>query len=231
MAVQRWDIGEVTVHCVQETVTPSPPEVAVDGVDAELLEAHGHWLRPRYVTDDGLLLIAFQSFLVESQGVRIVVDTCFGNDRRYQGMEPLHTSYLDDLAALGFGREEVDVVLCTHLHLDHVGWNTMLVDDTWVPTFPDARYLFAAEEHRFWEGRRSPFVRYRDTIDPVVAAGLHQLVASDHQITPEVRLVPTPGHTPGHVSVRIASAGAAALISGDILHHPCLLYTSPSPRD
>lgn len=220
MAVQTWTIGDVTVHCVQEIVVANDPDIVVNGVDAPLLAAHGHWLRPHYVTDDDRLLIAIQTYLVEADGVRIVVDTCLGNDRPLGGGPPLRTAYLDDIAALGFGRELVDVVLCTHLHLDHVGWNTMLVDGAWVPTFPNARYLFAEAEYEFWRTERNPFVDLRDTVDPIVEADLHQLVGPRHAITGVVSLVPTPGHTPGHVSVRISSHGASALISGDMLHHP-----------
>jgi glyoxylase-like metal-dependent hydrolase (beta-lactamase superfamily II) len=139
-------------------------------------------------------------------------------------MEALNqkTPFLGDLAAAGFPREEVDTVICTHLHFDHVGWNTMLVDGEWVPTFPNARYLLCRDEWEHWgrEGASGYAATIDDAVQPVVDAGLADLVASDHRVTDEIRLEPTPGHTPGHVSVRLASGGADAVITGDLMHHP-----------
>ncbi len=115
-------------------------------------------------------------------------------------------------------------MLCTHLHVDHVGWNTMKVGDRWVPTFPNARYLMGRTEYEHWSAQDPKEQRddvFGDSVKPVIDAGLVDMVDSDHQITEEVRLVPTPGHTPGHVSVRIASRGEEAVITGDMMHHPC----------
>jgi len=115
-------------------------------------------------------------------------------------------------------------VVCTHLHVDHVGWNTMLVDGRWVPTFPNARYLMGRIEYAHWTGQRERddmTAILADSVAPVWDAGLVDLVETDHRICDEVSLAPTPGHTPGHVSVRIASCGEEALITGDFMHHPC----------
>src|SRR6185295_15252274 len=128
----------------------------------------------------------------------------------------------DDLAKAGFAADDVDAVLCTHMHVDHVGWNTRLVDGAWRPTFSRARYLFGRTEYDHWQAAGDPGERQviADSVQPVIDAGLADWVESDHAVTPEVRLEPTPGHTPGHVSVRIRSGGEEAVITGDLVHHP-----------
>ena len=157
----------------------------------------------------------------------MIVDTCLGNDkenRRIPTWNKLQTSFLADLAAAGYARETIDTVICTHLHVEHVGWNTMLVDDRWVPTFPNARYLMGRVEYAHWTGqseREDMTAVLADSVAPVWDAGLVELVETDHRICEEISLVPTTGHTPGHVSVRIASQGEEALITGDFVHHPC----------
>ena len=134
----------------------------------------------------------------------------------------LHTSFLADLEQAGFPRESIDYVLCTHLHVDHVGWNTMLVDDRWIPTFPHARYLIGRKEWEHWSVDQSKFVKdpIDDSVRPVIDADLAEFVEPDHKLTDEVWLESTPGHTPGHFSVRISSGGHDAVITGDLMHHP-----------
>ncbi|MCB1647786.1 MAG: MBL fold metallo-hydrolase, partial [Pseudomonadales bacterium] len=156
----------------------------------------------------------------------IIVDTCIGNDkpRNVPAWNQLQLPFLEDLAQAGHSRESFDLVLCTHLHVDHVGWNTMLVDGQWVPTFPNARYLIARQEYDYWnsENNDGEFGDIMsDSVRPVYDAGLMDLVDIDAQICPEVRLEPTTGHTPGHVSIHISSQGQHALITGDCFHHPC----------
>ncbi|HJS84822.1 MAG TPA: MBL fold metallo-hydrolase [Acetobacteraceae bacterium] len=185
------------------------------------------WLRPHFADDEGRLRMSIHAFIVETPARRIVVDTCLGNDkqnRRIPHWNNLQGPFLRDLADAGFPRESIDTVLCTHLHVDHVGWNTMLVDGRWVPTFPQARYLMGREEFRHWtgdHGREDMRHVLADSVLPVHDAGLVDLVETDHRLCPEISLVPTFGHTPGHVSVRVASRGEEALITGDFLHHPC----------
>jgi glyoxylase-like metal-dependent hydrolase (beta-lactamase superfamily II) len=156
-----------------------------------------------------------------------VVDTCIGNDRPRSlvGGQALSTDFMGSFEATGWTRESVNAVVCTHLHVDHVGWNTMLEGGRWVPTFPKARYLIGRREYDHWstDSDEERQVMLSDSIRPVFEAGLVDLVEMDHVISPEVRLVPTPGHTPGHVSVRIESAGEVGLITGDMVHHPCQL--------
>jgi glyoxylase-like metal-dependent hydrolase (beta-lactamase superfamily II) len=171
--------------------------------------------------------MSIHALVIETKTRRIVVDTCIGNDkegRRIPAWNRLQTAFLADLTEAGYPAETIDTVLCTHMHVDHVGWNTRFVKGAWVPTFPKARYLIHRDEFRYWEeASREGDAKaiFADSIAPVVAAGLVDLVATDHRLCEEVRLVPTPGHTPGHVSVAIASRGESALITGDFIHHPC----------
>ena len=176
------------------------------------------------MTDDGRLIASIHAFVIESGGQVIVVDTCVGNDkpRDVKNWNMRKGKFLEDMAEAGFPRERVTNVLCTHLHVDHVGWNTMLRDGKWVPTFPNARYLIGRKEYEYWskaDDERDRAIQ-NDSVRPILEAGLADLVESDHRITPDVFLEPTPGHTPGHVSVRISSKGEEAVITGDLMHHP-----------
>ncbi|MCB1744655.1 MAG: MBL fold metallo-hydrolase, partial [Gammaproteobacteria bacterium] len=170
---------------------------------------------------------SIHALVVETPDATIVVDTCVGNDkqRELKAWNMLQTGFLSDLAAAGYPRDRIDMVMCTHLHVDHVGWNTMRDGDRWVPTFPNARYLMGRTEFEHWQAQSDarpgqPQVM-QDSVLPVVEAGLVELVSTEHALCPEVRLISTPGHTPGHVSVMIESEGETALITGDFLHHPC----------
>jgi glyoxylase-like metal-dependent hydrolase (beta-lactamase superfamily II) len=221
--VTRWKIGDVRVTRVIETEGPMPAGFLYADARPEKIAQHA-WLRPHFLAEDGRLIGSIHAFVIESQARRIVVDTCIGNDKpRPQKHWNLRQGrFLEDLAAAGFARESIDTVLCTHLHVDHVGWNTMLVDGRWVATFPRAKYLFGRKEWAHWskENDNPERVVMDDSVRPIVEAGLAELVEMDHRLTAEVRLEPTPGHTPGHVSVRIGSRGAEAVITGDLMHHP-----------
>lgn len=184
------------------------------------------WLAPHFMDDEGRLIMSIHALILETPDVTIIVDTCLGNDkpRDIPNWNMLQGPFLEDLVEAGYPRETIDTVLCTHLHVDHVGWNTMLVDDKWVPTFPNARYLMAEKEYQYWteeadQGEYGDVIA--DSVLPVFDAGLVDLVPMDYQITDEICLEPTPGHTPGHVSVHIKSQGEEALITGDCFHHPC----------
>jgi glyoxylase-like metal-dependent hydrolase (beta-lactamase superfamily II) len=219
--VQEWKIGDVRVRAAVEVAVPVPAAAMVAELTLESAAEHLGWLQPDYVDADGNILLAVQSFLVESGDRRIVVDTCFGHGHALPydlGLDTRH--HPTTLADAGFGRDDVDVVVCTHLHLDHVGWNVIQTEHGWEPMFPNAQYLFGSEEYDHWQGESDPNKANDESVQLLVDAGLARLVANDHEITPEVRLVPTPGHTPGHVSVRIDSGGRSALISGDMVHHP-----------
>jgi len=219
----RWKIGHVTVTRVVDDTISSIGSLLLPQATPEMLRSIP-WMSP-FVDGEGRLTLSIHSLVVESCGRRILVDTCLGTDKERPIVPEWHlrsTSFLSDLSAAGAPRESVDLVLCTHLHLDHVGWNTMRDGDRWVPTFPNARYLFARKEWEFWKDQPEEFGPViSDSVRPIVDAGLADLVETDHALTDEVRLEPTPGHTPGHVSVRIRSAGEEAVITGDMMHHPC----------
>ncbi len=171
------------------------------------------------------LKMIIQAFLVESRGLRIVVDTCVGNDkqRALPAWNELDGPFLHQIRDAGFPREQVDLVVCTHLHIDHVGWNTMKVDGAWVPTFPNARYIMARPEFEYWrdEGEVNWGDVFGDSVAPVFDAGLVDLVDCDHEINPELQFFPTSGHTPGHCSIAVSSGSQEGVISGDVMHHPC----------
>jgi glyoxylase-like metal-dependent hydrolase (beta-lactamase superfamily II) len=221
--VSRWRVGAARITRVVEIEGPSPGTFLFAEATPERLLQHA-WLRPHFVTNDGRSIGAIHAFVIESQDRCIVVDTCIGNDkpREIAHWNMRQGRFLEDLAEAGCARERVDTVLCTHLHVDHVGWNTMLVDGRWRPTFPNARYLFGREEWAHWSAEPpGPDRDVRDdSVRPIFDAGLAELVDMDERITAEVFLEPTPGHTPGHVSVHIASGGEEAVITGDLMHHP-----------
>ncbi len=222
-----WTVGAVKITRIVEIELP----VAYDERRPFLAEATPKalaamdWLFPHYVTEAGELRLSIHALLVDAPGVRLVVDTCIGNDRprSITAKRPLATDFLTRLAEAGWDREGVEAVVCTHLHVDHVGWNTLLENGRWVPTFPKARYLIGRTEYDYWraEGGEEQQTILSDSVKPVFDAGLVELVDMDHRLSDEVRLTPTPGHTPGHVSVTIESEGERAIITGDCLHHPC----------
>jgi len=223
LANLSWSIGDVKVTRIVENEVPISPRDLLPKATHRALARHQSWLKPWFMDEDGRFLLSFHSLIVESMGRRIVVDTCVG-EHTVQGMRAFRGSkkFLQKLERAGFGLHSMDVVVCTHLHFDHVGWNTMKRGEKWVPTFPNARYLFAETELSYWQGHMDASLSrtHAYCIRPILDAGLADLVPTDYRITDEVWLEPTPGHTPGHVSVRIASRGETAFIPGDAAHHP-----------
>jgi glyoxylase-like metal-dependent hydrolase (beta-lactamase superfamily II) len=221
--MNRWKIGDVTITRVVEMETTSKATFVLKDGSPENIRTVP-WLRPHFANADGKVIMSVHAFVIESPGHRMIVDTCIGNDKRraFPGWNMLQLPFLADLEKAGFARDSIDRVLCTHLHVDHVGWNTMLVDSKWKPTFPRARYLIGRKEWEHWSKASEPDTRelLDDSVRPVFDAGLADLVESDARITDEIRLEPTPGHTPGHHSVRISSRGQEAVITGDLMHHP-----------
>lgn len=230
--MRQRQLGEITLARVLETEGPEwEPAKLIPQATPENLAPDLHWLKPNIIDPaTGMLIMATQSYVVRTPHHTIVIDTCVGEEkpRSYHASWNMRsgTRYLADLAALGIRPEQVDFVMCTHLHPDHVGWNTRLVDGRWVPTFANARYIFARVEYEFWEAkaRRDPkkFAdgSIIDSVLPVVEAGRAVMVGADHAIDDHVWLEPSPGHTPGHSSVRLASRGRNAVMSGDLIHSP-----------
>ena len=212
-----WQIGDVRVTRVEESVIPLRPEILIPDLTPELIEAERPWADP-YFDHENRIRLSIHTFVVLSEGNTIVVDTCVGAEPdRPLPADPAYLGRLDE--AIDGGLAAVDVVLCTHLHFDHVGWNTIVVVGARVPTFPTARYLFGRLEWESLAGHDHDGLA-ETAVQPIIDAGQAQFVDTDHRITSEVRLIPTPGHTPGHVSVVIESRGASALITGDIAHSP-----------
>jgi glyoxylase-like metal-dependent hydrolase (beta-lactamase superfamily II) len=225
MALLQWTVGEARITRILETEATLPAQGLLPDASAEALAEHADWLKPHFLDDDNQFTLAIQGLVIESAGKTILVDTCVGEQEVPFDMAD-GSVFFAELAEAGFSRETIDIVLCTHLHFDHVGWNTMKEGDQWVPTFPNARYLFAEVEFDHWKtelaaGRGTEYAfTFPNCVQPVLDAGLADLVTMDHVLTDEVRLEATPGHTPGHVAVHIESQDAAALITGDLTHHP-----------
>ena len=228
--IRRWRAGEVEITRVLEfEAALFEPAVIHPEASPEIIKRHRSWLTPRLMDPvSGLMIFAFHSTVIKTPHATILVDTCSGNDKerphklRY---DKKNWPYLANLAAAGFAPEDIDYVLCTHLHADHVGWNTRLLDGRWVPTFPNARYLFAREEWEHWrvaEWRAAyttdPY--YEDSLLPIMESGQAELVATDYVFDDNVWIEPWPGHTPGHVCVAVGSPQPSVVLSGDIMHTP-----------
>ena len=228
--IRHWRIGDVEVaRIVEVNAFEDNISMLLKDETAEFVKQFD-WLQPHFATAEGLMKISFQAFVLRSRGKNVMIDTCIGADRKreYAVFCNLETTFLEDLGAAGFPAASIHAVLCTHLHFDHVGWNTHLVNGRWVPTFPQARYLFGREEFEHWAHLRDTggyhnVEHLRDSIDPIVSAGLVEYISADYRLTDEVSLFATPGHTPGHVSVLIQSRGEEAVITGDLMHHPIQL--------
>ncbi len=223
--MNTWQIGDFTVSRIVEMEVAGGSKFILPDATREAAREIS-WLNPHFADDEGRLIMSIHALVIDTGDHRIIVDTCIGNDkpRQIPNWNNLQTSFLHDLEAAGYPRESIDTVLCTHLHVDHVGWNTMLVDGEWVPTFPNARYLLADKEYEYWSTTEDD-AGYgdimADSVQPVVDAGLVDFVDWEHVVCDGVQLEPTPGHTPGHCSIHLTSAGQEALITGDCIHHPC----------
>jgi len=224
----QHSVGQITIQRIVESICSDFdalrffPETTADD-----WARHSDWLAPRaYLPDAGKLVLTIQAFLVRTRHHTILVDTCVGDhkprpQRPFWHMLKLNT-FLPRLAAAGVAVEDVDYVMCTHLHPDHVGWNTQLRDGRWVPTFPNANYIFSDIEWKSFEAlnRSKPLAHIADSVLPVMEAGQVQLVSNDFALDDEVWLEPSPGHTHGHVCVHLASQGKHAVITGDCIHSP-----------
>ena len=221
----RWKIGAVKITQVVELTTGTVGAHILPQATPEALRAIP-WLTP-FLDEKDRPLLSMHSLILETPEQTIMVDTCIGNDkeRAYPKWNQMQGNYLTALNEAGFALEQFATVLCTHMHVDHVGWNTRLENGRWVPTFRTARYLFSREEWAHWKAEPQEYGPvFEDSVQPIFEADQALLVDGAHQVCPEVSLVPTPGHTPGHVSVRVHSKGETAIITGDMLHHPCQIH-------
>jgi glyoxylase-like metal-dependent hydrolase (beta-lactamase superfamily II) len=222
----HWNVGRVKItrFVEMETVGGTRFILPLAGPD-EIRKLP--WLMPRFATDEGRLKMSIQSFVVETPSRRIIVDTGLGNDKQGRNVPAWNNRngpFLETLTQAGFTPDSIDTVLCTHLHVDHVGWNTRLVDGQWVPTFAKARYMFGRTEYEHWRDHSHAPEKatvFADSVQPIIDAGKADLVPDDHRLADEITLIPTPGHSPGHISVHIQSEGQEGLLTGDAAHHPC----------
>ena len=222
LSVLTWKVGDVRIHRFVELTTASLGPHLIPQATPQVL-AQDAWLKP-FLDEQSRLVLSMHSFVIETPDRVVLVDTCIGNDkqRSYPKWNHMHSDFLERLRSGGFPPESVDTVLCTHMHVDHVGWSTRLVDGRWLPTFSQAQYLYAQTEWEHWKTEPQDYGPVvEDSVLPVIEAGLAQFVATNHRVSDEIELLSTPGHTPGHVSVRIHSQGEQAIVTGDMIHHPC----------
>ena len=218
-------IGDIVVSKLIEDIHPFDTKTGLPDAEPTVFAANRAWLAPHlYDFAADTLLLSFHTFIVRTPQHTILVDTCIGNDKERPWSEIWHHRsgpYLDQMIAMGVAPEEVDYVMCTHLHADHVGWNTRLLDGRWVPTFPNAKYVFSKADYDHYEATPPDdhsHNAFRDSVLPIVEAGQAVLIGNDFSIDDTVTILPTPGHTPGHYCVRLRSNGAEAILTGDLMH-------------
>jgi glyoxylase-like metal-dependent hydrolase (beta-lactamase superfamily II) len=222
----HWTVGKVKITKLVELEMVGSTRFILPLAGREEIQSLP-WLIPHFANEDGRLKMSVHSLLVETPEHRIIVDTGLGNDKQGRNVPAWNNRndpFLEKLTAAGFAPDSIDTVLCTHLHVDHVGWNTRLVDGKWVPTFPNARYVFGRTEFEHWRDHSNDPAHaavFADSVKPIADAGKAELVPSDIRLTDEITLIPTPGHSPGHMSIHIRSDGAEGLLTGDVAHHPC----------
>jgi glyoxylase-like metal-dependent hydrolase (beta-lactamase superfamily II) len=225
----KIQVGNTVIHRIVEQEAPFFPAFQFfPTLSKELYEENKAWLQPIYFDASDRVNLCIQSYLVQTPHHNILIDSCVGNDKP-RPTRPFWNMMKSDrfekgLAATGIGIGDIDFVMCTHLHTDHVGWNTRIENGRWVPTFPKARYVFADRELAFWTKRQKddpaacPWIE--DSVLPIVAANRVDIVKSAHAFNDLVTLIPTPGHTIDHYSVRVGKPGTDAIITGDMIHSP-----------
>ena len=221
-------LGGLDIQRIEESHGPGfPPQMMFPDLPADALERHSGWMVPRYYDPQANAFVSsIHSWLVRTPHHIVLIDTCVGNHKdrpHFPRFNQLDVPWLDRLAAAGVAPEQVDFVMCTHLHVDHVGWNTRLLDGRWVPTFPNAKYLFGKREYEHWTRPGAPSIGggvVQDSVLPVVEAGLSQLVDDGFCLDDTLTVEPTHGHTAGHAMIRARSGGATGLFTGDAMHNP-----------
>jgi glyoxylase-like metal-dependent hydrolase (beta-lactamase superfamily II) len=232
--MNTYKIGQATVSRIEETYEPNF-EAAKFFADwrTEEVERHREWMLPAHFDPpSGKLKLSVHSWLIRVGGRTILIDGCVGNDKSRPTRPMWHqlkTPYLERLAQAGARPDQVDIVMCTHLHNDHVGWNTRLTNGRWEPTFPNARYIWSRADYERYkdcdpEKEANNHAAFQDSVRPVVEAGLAEMVTGAHTVNEHLSLEPAPGHTPGTVSVTLNSSGERAVFCGDILHHAIQVF-------
>ena len=224
----KFSVGDLTIHRIIEQETTFLPALEMlPDLTPELLAENRAWMQKAGALDDnGVLILCFQSYVVKTPHHTILIDSCIGNDKPRPRFPKWNMktddTYMRTLAAAGLSVDDINFVMCTHLHSDHVGWNTRLQDGRWVPTFPNARYVFGKTEFDYWteQHAKASVPTFVDSVLPVVEAGRSEIVGNDHELGDHVRILPTPGHTPGHVAFAFGRGKDAAVVSGDLMHSP-----------
>jgi glyoxylase-like metal-dependent hydrolase (beta-lactamase superfamily II) len=222
----HWTVGKVKITKIVELETIGSTRFILPLASNEEIRKLP-WLIPHFATEEGRLKMSIHSLVVETPTRRIVVDTGLGNDKEGRSVPTWNNRkgpFVETMTAAGFPPDSIDTVLCTHLHVDHVGWNTRLVGGEWIPTFANARYVFGKTEYEHWRDHSDEpgqAAVFNDSVKPIVDAGQADLIASNHRFCEEITLIPTPGHSPGHMSLHINSDGEQGLLTGDVAHHPC----------
>jgi len=221
------EIGSVTIHRIVEQEGPFFEAMHFfPTMTRERLDENRGWLQPRFLDASDRLMLCIQSYIVQTPHHTIMIDSCVGNHKPRPTRSFWHMMnsdrYEKNLAASGFSVNDIDFVMCTHLHTDHVGWNTRLENGRWVPTFPKARYLFSKKEYAYWSEvhQKTPLDNISESVLPVIEANKAELVTSDHALNDHIRLTPTPGHTPDHFAVCAGRGGDRAVFTGDLIHSP-----------
>jgi glyoxylase-like metal-dependent hydrolase (beta-lactamase superfamily II) len=218
-----WRVGDVCITRIQEVSHRLPIQQFIPLADAERRRQHARWLSPAQLDAAGMMTLPICAFVVESRGRRILVDTCIGPEHERGSPE---SPFLARLTEAGFALDRIDAVVCTHVHFDHIGWNTVLVDGKRRPTFVRADYFFCEDE---WAALCDAdhsgllFSSVEHDFAWVLGSGHGSLVPAAHRLTDEVSLLPTFGHSPGHVAILVSSGGRQAIITGDSVHHPIQL--------
>jgi glyoxylase-like metal-dependent hydrolase (beta-lactamase superfamily II) len=231
-----YNLGEVEVLRVEEVLGSGfRPAALLPDWTPEAVAPHLPWLVPGHfdpVRDR--LIMSIHSWVLRTRHHTILIDTCVGNHKPRPGAPRFHMldrPYMANLAAAGIGVEEVDYVLCTHLHVDHVGWNTRLENGRWVPTFPNAKYVFSKTDRDYFDPARGDGGKdevaahvFNDSVLPILDAKQDLVVEDTHELGDHLTISPAPGHSPGHVLIALQSRGSEALFTGDIMHHPIQIH-------
>jgi glyoxylase-like metal-dependent hydrolase (beta-lactamase superfamily II) len=235
----KFTAGDLTIHrIIEQETTFLPAHDLFPGLTAEVLAENKPWMKQAgAIDDDDVLILCFQSYVVKTPHHTILIDSCIGNDKprplRPKWNMKSDDTYMRALNAAGISVGDIDFVMCTHLHVDHVGWNTRLENGRWVPTFPKARYLFAKNEFDSWaeQHAKTEVAPFGDSVLPIVEAKRAEIVGNDHQIGDHARILPTPGHTPGHVAFAFGRTEDVAVFAGDLMHSPLQTrYPDLSPK-
>lgn len=227
--MSKFTLGKAEISRVEEFTLPVDIADLVN--DENFVEKHQSWLAPTFLDiATRKFPLVFQSYIVKLNNITLVIDPCVGNDKirtSFDFINKLKTPYIERFEATGTRPEDVDLVFCSHLHCDHCGWNTKLRNGHWVPTFPNARYVFVRREVERWDPRRPEHQPnplhlgvFEDSVQPIIDAGLADQVADRHFLTPDIEIEPAYGHTAGHSMLRLLSSGEEVFFVGDVFHHP-----------